>query len=224
MAIRILLADDHEVLLDGLSTLLERERDFEVVGRARTGKEAVQLALEKEPDVVIMDLTLPELSGVEATRLIRAKLTNTKVLCLSMHAERQFVSAAFNAGASGYVLKEQPLSEVVKGLHAVTRGGTYVCSATSGTVIEAYVSEKRGPAASRVDLLTPREREILQYIAEGLSTKEIARVLKLSPKTVGSHRDNIREKLNISSVAGLTRFAIRHDLTTTERKPADEYR
>ncbi|MDH3744743.1 MAG: response regulator transcription factor [Acidobacteriota bacterium] len=219
MKTRVLLVDDHEVLLEGLSALLDKEAGVEIAGRAGNGEEAIERAFELEPDVIIMDLMLPGMNGIEATRQIRERLPNTKILCLSMHADKRFVSAAFDAGASGYVLKEEPLSTVIDGLRAVRAGHTYVCEGVSGVVVKAYLSAKGGDPGPPAGRLSNREREVLKHFAEGKSTRDIANLLHLSPKTIASHRDNIKEKLGISSIAGLTKYAIRHGLTTAEHNP-----
>lgn len=216
MRVRVLLVDDHEVLLEGLSALLAREDGIEVAGSARNGSEAVELAAELGPDVVIMDVLRPGTNGIEATRRILAKSPGTKVLCLSMHAEKEFVTAAFDAGASGYVLKDESLHTVLEAVDALVAGKCYLCEGISATVLQVIRSSQESGAGDR---LTNRERQVLRLLAEGRSTRETAKELDLSPKTIGAHRDHIKEKLGIKSIAGLTKYAIRHGLTTTERNP-----
>ncbi len=217
MTIRILLADDHRILLDGLTSLLEREADLEVVGTAHDGSEAVKQAEQHLPDIAIMDLSMPNLSGVEAIRRILAKHPETKIICLSMHAERQFVGAAFEAGAAGYILKDHATQEVVSAIHAVHAGESYLCSEVGTVLIEAYRLGLASGGAGGAAPLTHRESEVLQLIAEGFTAKEIGDRLCLSLKTVSTHRSHIIQKLGISSVAGLTKYAIRHGLTTVGR-------
>lgn len=217
MTIRILLADDHQILLEGIAALLEREDDLEVVGTAHDGRQAVEAAERYVPDVAIMDLSMPNLSGAEAIRRILAKHPEIKIICLSMHAERQFVGAAFEAGASGYVLKDRAAQDLIAAIRTVQSGRSYIGTGTGTALIEAYRSRVAGGAAPAVGSLTRRETEVLQLLAEGRSVREIAGQLNLSLKTVGTHRGHIMEKLGLSGVAGLTKYAIRHGLTTSDR-------
>jgi len=215
VVIRVLLADDHKVVVDGLRALLEKEADIEVVGVARNGAEAVDLAAELAPEVVVMDHSMPGLNGADATRRIRAHDPGVAVICLSMHAERRFVSRAVASGAAGYVLKDRASEDIIRGIREVARGRTYLCPDASSIALADYrsrISEEVSPA----DLLTDREREILQLIAEGAPTKRIAQQLHVSVKTVGTHRETIMRKLDIHSVAGLTKYAIREGLTTSD--------
>jgi DNA-binding NarL/FixJ family response regulator len=212
VSIRILLADDHEILLDGLRALLEKEPDFTVIGVVRDGKEAVEKAHSLAPDVVVMDISMPGLNGIDATRQITAKLPEVKVLCLSAHAEPRFVEAMLEANASGYLLKEYSHESLVRAIRHMIADEVYICPRVGYAVVRALKAE-RPSAASTVEPLTEREREILQLIAEGHSTKEIAERLFLSIKTVGTHREHLMEKLGIHSVAGLTKYAIREGLT-----------
>jgi DNA-binding NarL/FixJ family response regulator len=213
MSIRILLADDHSLMLDGLRALLQREPGLEVVGAAKDGKEAVELARRTSPDVVVMDISMPGLNGIAATSQITAELPGVKVICLSMHAEPRFVEAMLEAGAAGYILKDYALEDLVKAIHLALAGDLYLCPRIGGTVVRALRAD--GPRrASAFALLTGREREILQLIAEGHSTKEIAGRLHLSIKTIGSHRENLMRKIGIDSVARLTKYAIQEGLTS----------
>jgi len=216
MSTRVLLVDDHEMFLAGLDALLERQQDMEVVGQAGDGMEAVKKAHASRADVVVMDVSMAGMNGIEATREITSKLPGVKVLCLSMHAERRFVAAALDAGASGYLLKDNSFEELVDAIRTVRRNQTYLCPTVAGTVVEAYRAQRQEGVSSVFTLLTHREREVLQLLAEGRSTKEIAARLSLSLKTVGTHRGHIMEKLSIHSVAGLTKYAIREGLTTAE--------
>lgn len=215
MAIRVLLVDDHVMFVAGVRSLLEGQNGLKVVGEAHDGLAAVKAARKLHPDVVVMDITMPGLNGIEATREILAHRSGIKVLCLSMHSEKRFVAAALDAGASGYLLKENSFAELIEAIHTVKRNQVYLCPKVAGTVVEAYRSQQ-GEKATVFSVLTRREREILQLIAEGQSTKDIAARLGLSLKTVGTHRGHVMEKLGIHSVAGLTKYAIREGITTPE--------
>ncbi|MEE8583468.1 MAG: response regulator transcription factor [Acidobacteriota bacterium] len=215
MSIRILLVDDHEVFLDGLRALLDRQPDMEVVGDAKGGRRAVRLARQTLPQVVVMDASMPGLNGFEATRQIVAEVPEVKVLCLSMHSEERFVLAMLDAGASGYLLKECALEELVRAVRSVAANQVYLSPGIAGIVVEACRAGQHQDRASAFSLLTAREREVLQLIAEGHATKEIAAQLYLSVKTIGTHREHLMDKLKIHSVAGLTKYAIRQELTSS---------
>jgi DNA-binding NarL/FixJ family response regulator len=202
--IRVLLADDHAILSAGLRALLDYYDDIEIVGDARDGTQAVQLAGELCPDVVLMDIAMPGLNGVEATRLIRQQYPHTQVLVLSQHGERQYVSAVLRAGASGYILKRALGSDLVEALRAVARGETYVHPEVSTVLVE----EVRSPG----EPLTPREKEILAHIVHGETNSRIAASLSLSVKTVEWHRSNLMGKLNVHSAAELVRIALERGL------------
>lgn len=217
MTIRVVLADDHRVVREGLRRLLEREEDVVVVGTVDDGQHAVEIAAEVAPDIVVMDVSMPGMNGIEATRRITGGGSGTKVLCLSMHAERQMVLEALRAGASGYLLKESSGVELVCALRTLAEGRKYISPAIAGIVVEALTSDARGGAGSPGEALTSREREVLQLLAEGHSTKQIAIRLNVSAKTVSSHREHVMHKLDIESIAGLTKYAIRHGLTTVDR-------
>ena len=214
MKIGIVLADDHVMFLSGLRALLEKERDLEVIAEVRDGREAVKVAREKKPDLVVMDVSMPGMNGIEATRQITAELPRVRILCLSMHASEQFVADAFEAGASGYLLKESPFEEMLTAIRAVIANQTYLSPAVARPILEGYRTLRSGHA-SLLSCLTGREREVLQLVAEGHSTKDIAGQLHLSIKTIDTHRRHIMEKLSIHSVAGLTKYAIRHGLTAS---------
>jgi len=214
MTLRVLLADDHRIVREGLRALLERLPGVEVVGEARDGREAVDAAGRTDPDIVLMDLAMPSMNGIEATRRIVASRSGVRVLCLSMHVDRAAVLAALDAGAAGFLPKECAPEELERALRAVADGGTYLSPTLAGEVVAAY-REGRGAERGRpAHGLTAREREILQLVAEGRSTKEIAARLGVSAKTVGTHREHIMEKLGIHSIAGLTRWAIREGLSS----------
>jgi len=213
MKYRIILADDHQLLRAGLRGLLDKEPDFQVVAEASDGRQAVELATQHQPDLAIMDIGMPNLNGVDATRQIRAVAPRTKVIALSMHAGAQFVGSMLNAGASGYLLKDAAYEELVQAIRTVFSGHIYLSRGITGVVVEDYV-RRFGTASTptRVEL-TPREREIAQMLAEGGTTKEIAARLHVSVKTVETHRQHIMDKLKISGIAELTKYAIREGLT-----------
>lgn len=216
MSIRILLADDHAIFMAGLRALLEKEPDLEVVAEVHDGREAVAESIARSPDLVIIDVSMPGLNGIEATRSITGALPGTKVLCLSMHSEEQFVTAILEAGAMGYLLKDCLLEELVKAIRVVTAGKTYLCATTTGTVVKSIGARRPHDEPSPFSRLTGREREVLQLLAEGHPTKEIAERLHVSAKTVCTHRENLEAKLDIHGIAGLTKYAVRTGLTTTD--------
>jgi DNA-binding NarL/FixJ family response regulator len=211
---RILLADDHRILRDGLKALLAEEEGLEVVGEAGTGHEALLMAHRLKPDIVLMDISMPELNGIDATRRLATELPSIKVLALSMNSEQRYVVAMFAAGAVGYLLKDSATSELVQAIRAVASDQMYVSPAIAGTVVDGLVRAD-GAAAPRSDeRLTGREREVLQLIAEGKSSKEIATRLDVPLTTVENHRRQIMDKLNLRSIAELTKYAIREGLTS----------
>lgn len=215
MSIRVILADDHRVVRQGLRSLLENKMpDVKVIAEAGDGRDVVGLVEKLSPDVVVMDISMPNLNGIEATRRIVAKVPGTKVVALSMHSDRRFVLGMLTAGASGYILKDCAFEEIARAVHAVAAHQTYLSSKITDVVVKHIM---RKEALSAVDhILTVREREVLQLIAEGKSMKEIALGLKRSVKTVETYRQQIMHKLGIFSVAELTKHAIREGLTTLE--------
>jgi DNA-binding NarL/FixJ family response regulator len=215
-SIRILLADDHKIVRTGLRELLEKQPNLEVVGEAEDGRTAVQLSKTLSPDVVIMDISMHDLNGIEATRQITSNSPHVKVLILSLHSSQRFMTDVFKAGASGYLLKDCDLSEVFDAIRAVIANETYICPQIATVLRNDYLQRILQAEASTVSTLTPREREVLQLMAEGKSTKEIAFSFNLSVKTVEAHRQRIMEKLNIHSIAELTKYAIREGLTSLE--------
>lgn len=211
--IRVLLAEDHTIVRQGLCSILDGHDDFEIVGEAGDGREAVEKAQQLKPDVVLMDLSMPLLSGLEATRQIRSQCPEIEVLVLTMHADEEYVFRILQAGASGYLLKQSAVAELVTAIRAVYRGESYLCPTISRKLIDEYVRHARDQSeADPYEQLTDREREILHLIAEGHSTQEIADLLFISPKTVRGHRSHLTEKLDLYSNAELTRYAIRKGL------------
>jgi DNA-binding NarL/FixJ family response regulator len=214
---RILIADDHEMIRAGLRGLLERERGCEVIGEAVDGRDAVELAQRLSPDVVVSDITMPRLSGIEATRQMRAHNDQLKVIILSVHFDTMMVAEALRAGACGYLLKSSAPAELTLALRAARDGETYLSPRVSQVVVSSYVRPvEPGSAASAYSTLTPKQREVLQLLAEGKSNKEVAAQLFISAKTVEAHRAQIMEKLNIFSLAGLTKYAVREGLTNLD--------
>jgi len=216
LIIKILVADDHQLVREGLRSLLENEPDLEVAGEAETGRKAVQIVRNLKPDLIIMDVSMPDLNGIEATRHIINECPKAKVLALSMHSDQRFVADILKAGASGYLLKDCAFEELVSAIRAVVIGQTYMSPGITGPVIQDYLRRLSGPDHSAASLLTPREREVLQLLAEGQATKQIASRLNVSVKTVETHRRRLMEKLRIFSVAELTKYAIREGLTSIE--------
>lgn len=204
--IRIVLADDHSVVRQGFRMILSAQSDFEVVGEAANGREAIELAERLQPDVLVMDVSMPELNGIEATRRLSEAAPRCHVLALSMHRDSVYVREILRAGAQGYLLKDSNDLDLRTAVRAVARGEAYLSPAVSGAVLEDYRKHVTDP----IDLLTSREREVLQLIAEGKTNKDIASQLQLSIYTVDSHRGRIMEKLNLHSAGELVRFAIRN--------------
>lgn len=203
---RILLADDHAVVRNGFRMILAAQEDLEVVGEASNGREAVEAAARLQPDVVVMDVTMPELNGIEATRRIAEAAPRTRVLALSMHKDAVYVREILRAGAKGYLLKDSGEGDLLTAVRAIARGEAFLSPAVSEGVLTDYRKHVTDP----LDLLTTREREVLQWIAEGKTNKEVATALSLSVYTVEAHRGRIMEKLNLHSTGELVRFAVRH--------------
>lgn len=216
MKTRIIIADDHMIVRQGLATLLAKEPDMEVVAEAENGREVVQLVKELRPDVVIMDVNMPDLNGIEATRQVLAAFPETKIIALSMHADRRFVVNMLKAGSSGYLLKDCAFEELAAAIRLVMANKTYLSPGVSNVVIQDYVQGMSAPRSTAFTMLTPREREVLQLMAEGKPTGQIAEQLHISVKTVETHRQQIMHKLGIHSIAELTKYAIREGLTSLE--------
>jgi DNA-binding NarL/FixJ family response regulator len=216
MSIRILIADDHEIVREGLRSLLEKQPDMEVIAEAENGRTTVALSRKFKPDVVIMDITMPDLNGIEATRQIVTESTGVKVLALSMHSTRKLVTEMLSAGASGYLLKHSAFEELGRALHTVMGNQIYLSPKIANIVVDDYRHCARAKTPLALSTLTNREREVLQLLAEGKSTKKIASSLHVSVSTVESHRKQIMDKLNLHSIAELTKYAISEGLTSLD--------
>ena len=214
MKIKVLLADDHVMMRGGLRMLLEQHTELAVVGEAEDGRETVRLAKKLSPDVVVMDIAMPDMNGIEATRQIIAERAGIKVIALSMHSDRHFVSEMLKAGATAYLLKQCAVDELLAAIKTVLKNQTYLSPCISGVVVDHFVRNTSKSASTAFSRLSDREREVLQLVAEGKTSKEIASQLNLSIKTVEAHRLNIMEKLNIHTVAELTKYAIREGLSS----------
>ena len=215
MAIRVLLADDHQMMREGLKALLEKTNRMTVVGEAEDGKSTVSLAARLAPNVVVMDVAMPGLNGIEAARKIRKANPSARIIALSGHADRRLVREMLMAGASGYVLKNRACEELIHAIEEVMQGRTYLSPEVTQGVVDTYVRNTPKPGENPAfATLTDREREVLQLLAEGRSTKEMAGELAVSVKTVETHRQNIMRKLQLFSVAELTKYAIREGVTT----------
>jgi two-component system response regulator NreC len=215
MPVRILIADDHKIFREGLRTLLQNRGDIEVIGEADNGRTVVALAAELRPDVIIMDVAMPDLNGIEATRQISGGSLATKVLALSMHSDSRFVTRMLQAGAQGYLLKDCAFEELALAIDTIVGDGVYLSPGVTGVVVRDYVHHLAEGDAG-IAALSPREREVLQLVAEGLTTKDIAAKLHISVKTVETHRKQIMDKLEIRSVAELTKYAVREGLTSLD--------
>ena len=214
MSLKILIADDHRIVREGLVALLENEPDMEVVGEASTGIEALKLAVEIRPDIIVMDVTMPDMSGIEATRLIVANLFQIPILALSMESNRRFVVDILKAGATGYVEKDSAFAELTMAIRAVAAGETYLGPRISQLIIKEYLQRIPEEGSVIHECLTVRERELIQLIADGKNTKEIAYKFNVSLKTIENQRHSIMKKLDLYSIAELTKFAIREGLTS----------
>ena len=215
MSFKIILADDHRIMREGLRALLEKQPDIEVLAEAENGRTTVELSRELKPNVVIIDIAMPDLNGIEATRQILAESPGVKVIALSMHSDRKFVREMLSAGASGYMLKDSAFEELGKALHAVINNQTYLSLGIADVVVKDYMGNIVAKDSASL-VLTKREREVLQLFAEGKTTKQIASILFVSIKTIETHRKKIMYKLGLDSVAELTKYAIREGLTPLE--------
>lgn len=216
MATRILLADDHRMMREGLRSLIIQEMDMTVVAEADNGRITVALARKHKPDVVIMDIGMPDLSGIEATRQIKSERPETGIIALSMHSDKRFIIQMLKAGASAYLLKDCAFEELATAIRSVIGGKVYLSPEIARPILEDYIGIISRGDSSEKSILTPREREIVQLLAEGKSPRTIASTLHLSVKTVDTHRYQIMNKLQIKSIAELVKFAIREGMTSVE--------
>jgi len=216
VSIHIVLADDHEIVREGLSALLSSQSGIEVVGFACNGHEAIQLVHEQSPDLVVMDVAMPDMNGIEATRQMLRHSSEIKVLALSVHSDKRFIVEMLKAGASGYLLKDCAFDELAHAIEVIMSGQIYLSPSIAGVVVDDYMERISDEESSVFSVLTTREREVLQLLTEGHSTKDVAGRLHLSVKTIETHRQNIMNKLNIHTLAELTKYAIREGLTSLE--------
>jgi len=212
MTIRVLLADDHALMREGLRALLDNTDDIEVVGEVRTGREAQIQVPKLEPHVVLMDIAMPDLNGIEAARVIHLKCPAVRIVMLSMHATAEYVYRAFEAGACGYLLKEAAVEEVITAVRTVHGGGRYLSPALAEIVPDHALEKARSP----VDRLSTRERQVLQLVVEGHTSSEIARMIHLSPKSVDTYRSRLMAKLGADDLPSLVKFALEHGLTSSK--------
>jgi two-component system response regulator NreC len=215
MSIKVLVADDHQIMREGLRAMLEKEHDIVVLGEAEDGRMVERLARELSPDVIIMDVAMPNLNGIEATRQIVTELPEVKIIALSMHDDRRSVLNMLQAGAAGYMLKDSAFTDLAKAIRMVMSGKTYLGREMMDIVVKDYVTSPQSAQSSAFHLLSAREREVLQLIAEGKTSAQIGDKLHISVKTVETHRQQIMVKLKIRSVAELTKYAIREGLSST---------
>ena len=218
MKTRILLADDHKILREGLRLLIEKESELELVGEADNGKIAVQMACDLKPDVVIMDIAMPEINGIEATRQIKAKVPDVKVIALSMHADKRYVIGMLQAGASGYLLKDSAFNEIVTAILSVKSNHIYLSPIITKVAIDDYIKLKEQSVDSS---LSSREREVLKLLTAGMNTKQIAAELCVSIKTIESHRQRIMKKLDIHNLVDLTKYTIRMGFSSVDQNKVD---
>lgn len=213
MPIKVFLADDHKIFRQGLREIIAEEQDMAIAGEAENGRDAITQIIKLKPDVVIMDVGMPTLNGIEATRQIKRDLPKIRVIALSMHLDEKIVVEMLRAGAVGYLCKKCDADELISAIRSASTGQTYLSPSISGALVESYVRNVPVTPASAFSQLTDREREILQLLVEEKTVKEIAGDLRLSLKTVHAHREHLMRKLNIQTVAGLTKYALREGLT-----------
>ena len=212
MGVKILLADDQKIMRDGLGALIEKRPGMEVVAEAENGRSAIKLTRKFRPDVIVMDINMPDLNGIDAARQIVAEFPGTKIIAFSMHTDRRFVEGALKAGVSGYLQKDSAFEELDRAIRTVVADQIYLSPKITGDVVKGYVKKLLTDEAAAPAFLTDREREVVQLYAEGCTHRQIAERLNISVKTVDSHRRKIMEKLDITSIAELTKFAIREGL------------
>ncbi len=216
MSIRVLLVDDHRIVRHGLRALLEKESDMEVAGEARSGREAIQLAREISPDVIVLDIAMPDMNGIDAARLLLAENPECRILVLSMMGDKRLIIEMFSVGVKGYLMKDCAAEELVRAIRIVNDNEIYMSPTIAGLVIKDLIKLLPQAAPENSPQLTSREREVLQLLAEGKNAKEIAFILSVSSKTVDTFRQSIMKKLGLNTVAELTKYAIREKLTTLE--------
>lgn len=217
MTIRVLLVDDHQLMREGIESMLSHASDLTFVGGASEGRSALDMVRTLAPDVVVMDVGMPELNGIEATRLIRSEFPHVRVIALSTHTDRRYVHAMLDAGACGYVLKIGAHDELLRAIRAASQGQTHLCPEVAGFVVTRSTMPQDGRGSSVYATLGPREREVLQLVAEGKTSAEAARQMHISIKTIETHRRNIVQKLGLHGTAELTKYAIREGLTSVEQ-------
>ncbi len=210
----ILLVDDHKIMREGLRILLEKQEDLKIIAEAGDGRSAVSMAMELSPDLIVMDAVMPDMNGIEATRQIVSKKPGIKIIALSMHSDRQYITEMLKSGASGYVLKDCAFDELIFAIKAVLDGEMYLSQKLSDVILTEYLNDVPFKKITAFSSLTNREREVLQLIAEGKTTKKIAGDLNVSIKTIETHRQQLMNKLKIRSIAGLTKYAVREGLTS----------
>ena len=219
MGIKIILAEDHGLIREGIFSMFEKKNEYDVIAMAKNGREAVRHVRALLPDIVIMDISMPELNGIEATRIIKSEFPTVEIIALSAHCDKSTIMKMLKAGARGYILKDSIFEELARAVHQVYHGEVFLGRMVSDIVVKDYISIVDDEATGCLGELTSREREVLQLIAEGNKTSSIAMALNVSVKTVETHRQRIMKKLNIFSVANLTRFAVKEGLTTLEITP-----
>ena len=216
MSVRLILADDHKIMREGLRALLAKQKEIEVIAEADSGRGVIELCSQLHPDVVVIDISMPDLNGIDAARQITRQAPDIKVIALSMHSDKKYVKEMLAAGASGYLLKDAAFEELGMAIATVLKNKTYLSPQITDTVVKDYVNEHVPKDSIVSTALSAREREVLQLIAEGKSTRDIAAKLFVSVKTIETHRKQIMDKLGFNSIAELTKYAIREGLTTVE--------
>lgn len=216
MKTNILLADDHEIVRAGLCSLIDKQPNMQVVAEAETGRNAIKLARKHKPDVIIMDISMPDLNGIDATEQILAELPDIKIVALSMHSDKRFVLGMLKAGVSGYLLKECAFRELIRAIKASVDNHTYLCPKIAGHVVGDFIKHAASNEKADFGVLTTREREVLQLLAEGRSIRDISFFLNISVKTVEARRKKIMEKLQLDSLAALIKFALREGITSLD--------
>jgi len=216
MSLKVLLADDHKIMREGLRSLIENQTGMTVVAESDNGRTAIRMTRKMKPDVIVMDINMPDMNGITATRQIVAEFPDVKIIAFSMHSDRQFVVEMLKAGVSGYLLKDSAFEELANAIRTVANNRNYLCTEVAKTILEDYKKNLLATESSAAMILTGREREVLQLLSEGRTTRQIAQQLHVSVKTAETHRRNIMKKLDLNSIAELTKFAIRQGLTSVD--------